>query len=172
MSDSVWPHGLQPTRLLCPWDFPGRSTGVISLKNLDLPSFPRRDLFLSPRWGQAPMLNVSLYTLYLPCHVHSSPVTKESSWRKCLKSRNYVVLVHHCISTPGLWVRSKYLWNKCLSKKWWDWKLHVFQWSLYQNDIYCTVSWARESFSREPVGIPRQWFCAWGVWSLRCQICC
>ena len=22
------PHGLQPTRLLCPWDFPGRNTGV------------------------------------------------------------------------------------------------------------------------------------------------
>ena len=28
MSDSVRPHGLQPTRLLCPWDFPGKSTGV------------------------------------------------------------------------------------------------------------------------------------------------
>jgi len=28
MSDSVWPHGLQPTRLLHPWDFPGKSTGV------------------------------------------------------------------------------------------------------------------------------------------------
>jgi len=28
MSDSSRPHGLQPTRLLCPWDFPGRSTGV------------------------------------------------------------------------------------------------------------------------------------------------
>ena len=28
MSDSVWPHGLQPTRLLCSWDFPGKSTGV------------------------------------------------------------------------------------------------------------------------------------------------
>ena len=27
-SDSSWPHGLQPTRLLCPWDFPGKSTGV------------------------------------------------------------------------------------------------------------------------------------------------
>uniref|UniRef100_A0AC11DZ83 S100 calcium binding protein A13 n=1 Tax=Ovis aries TaxID=9940 RepID=A0AC11DZ83_SHEEP len=24
MSDSQRPHGLQPTRLLCPWDFPGR----------------------------------------------------------------------------------------------------------------------------------------------------
>ena len=28
VSDSVRPHGLQPTRLLCPWDFPGKSTGV------------------------------------------------------------------------------------------------------------------------------------------------
>ena len=25
---SSWPHGLQPTRLLHPWDFPGKSTGV------------------------------------------------------------------------------------------------------------------------------------------------
>ena len=28
MSDSLQPHGLQPTRLLRPWDFPGKSTGV------------------------------------------------------------------------------------------------------------------------------------------------
>ena len=28
MSDSLRPHGLQPTRLLSPWDFPGKSTGV------------------------------------------------------------------------------------------------------------------------------------------------
>ena len=28
MSDSQQPHGLQPTRLLRPWDFPGKSTGV------------------------------------------------------------------------------------------------------------------------------------------------
>ena len=27
-SNSLQPHGLQPTRLLCPWDFPGKSTGV------------------------------------------------------------------------------------------------------------------------------------------------
>ena len=27
-SDSVRPQGLKPTRLLCPWDFPGKSTGV------------------------------------------------------------------------------------------------------------------------------------------------
>ena len=28
MSDSLQPHGLQPTRLLSPWDFPGKRTGV------------------------------------------------------------------------------------------------------------------------------------------------
>ena len=28
VSDSSQPHGLQPTRLLRPWDFPGKSTGV------------------------------------------------------------------------------------------------------------------------------------------------
>ena len=28
MSDSVWPHRQQPTRLLCPWDSPGKNTGV------------------------------------------------------------------------------------------------------------------------------------------------
>ena len=28
VSNSSWPHGLQPTRLLHPWDFPGKSTGV------------------------------------------------------------------------------------------------------------------------------------------------
>ena len=28
MSDSVWPQRQQPTRLLCPWDSPGKNTGV------------------------------------------------------------------------------------------------------------------------------------------------
>ena len=28
VSNSSRPHGLQPTRLLSPWDFPGKSTGV------------------------------------------------------------------------------------------------------------------------------------------------
>ena len=28
VSDSSRPRRLQPTRLLCPWDFPGKSTGV------------------------------------------------------------------------------------------------------------------------------------------------
>ena len=27
MSDSLSPHGQKPTRLLCPWDSPGKNTG-------------------------------------------------------------------------------------------------------------------------------------------------
>ena len=26
LSDSLWPHGWQPAKLLCPWDFPGKNT--------------------------------------------------------------------------------------------------------------------------------------------------
>ena len=28
VSDFLQPHGLQPTRFLCPWDYPGKSTGI------------------------------------------------------------------------------------------------------------------------------------------------
>ena len=28
VSDSLGPHGLWSTRLLCPWDFPGKNSGV------------------------------------------------------------------------------------------------------------------------------------------------
>ena len=28
ISDSLWPHELQPAGLLCPWDFPRKNTGV------------------------------------------------------------------------------------------------------------------------------------------------
>ena len=28
MSESLQPHGLQPTRFFCPWDFSGKNTGV------------------------------------------------------------------------------------------------------------------------------------------------
>ena len=42
MSDSSWRHGLQPTRLLRPWDFPDRSTGVgcHCLLRLEIDCFP------------------------------------------------------------------------------------------------------------------------------------
>ena len=29
VSNCLWSHGLWPTRFLCPWDFPGKNTGVV-----------------------------------------------------------------------------------------------------------------------------------------------
>ena len=53
MYNSLWSHGLQPTRFLCPWDFPGKNPGVgchfflqeifpTQRLNLDLPIVGRR----------------------------------------------------------------------------------------------------------------------------------
>ena len=45
IADSSRPHGLQPTRLLHPWEFPGKSTGV----GCHCLMFT----FFSERWGQS-----------------------------------------------------------------------------------------------------------------------
>ena len=53
VSDSWRPDGLQPTRLLCPWDFPGKSTGVgchCLLRFLLLPFLPAAQ---SQRWDKS-----------------------------------------------------------------------------------------------------------------------
>ena len=46
VSNSLQPHGLQPTRLCCPWDFPGKSTRV----ECQLPSPRIRQLYLKLHW--------------------------------------------------------------------------------------------------------------------------
>ena len=48
VSDSSRPHGPQPTRLLHPWDFPGKSTGVFSpfLKSRSKNFWPRLNKIL------------------------------------------------------------------------------------------------------------------------------
>ena len=45
MSNSFWPHGLFPTRLLSPWDSPGKNTGVDS-HSLFWGTFPTQGLNL------------------------------------------------------------------------------------------------------------------------------
>ena len=79
MSNSVRPHGLQPTRLLHPWDFPGKSTGVGCHCLLHL--VWSSSLLISP---SVSMLSSSLcaslinyFTLSFPAH--TSPLYPELS---------------------------------------------------------------------------------------------
>ena len=41
MSDSLWLCGLKPTRVLCPWDSPGKNTGVVTVSSSRGSSQPR-----------------------------------------------------------------------------------------------------------------------------------
>ena len=83
MSNFLWSHGLYPTRLLCPWDSPGKNTGVVCHSLLQgifpthgsNPGFPhyRQILYCLSHWRllETPHLacSFSLYCLGL----HLSP---------------------------------------------------------------------------------------------------
>ena len=47
-SDSLRPHGLSPTRLLCPWDSPGRILEWVAISSSRKSSWPRDQTLLSP----------------------------------------------------------------------------------------------------------------------------
>ena len=65
VSDSSPPHGLQPTRLLRPWDFPGKSTGVGC-------HCPLRCWFYHPLYSSLLLLATKSLSLYSDSNVSIS----------------------------------------------------------------------------------------------------
>ena len=61
VSNSLWPHGLEPTKFLCSWDFPGKITGVGS-------HFLLQRIFLTQRSN-----------LHLLCLLHCRQILSHSS---------------------------------------------------------------------------------------------
>ena len=57
--DSLQPHGLQPARLLCPWNSPGQYTGVGS-RSLLQETFPTQGLNSGLPYMQADSLPAEL----------------------------------------------------------------------------------------------------------------
>ena len=64
VSNSLQPHGLQPTRLLCPWDFPGKSAGVGCHCLLHIPSWD------NPKVNNGPWVIIRCQYRFISC---SSP---------------------------------------------------------------------------------------------------
>ena len=76
ISDSLWPHGLWPTRLLCPWDSPGKNTGAgchFLLQGIFPTHGPnlgllhcRQNLYCLSHWG-SPCSNRVVINWHVPC---------------------------------------------------------------------------------------------------------
>ena len=101
LSDSLWPHGLQPTRLLSPWNSPGKKTGVgchfllqeIFLIQESNPGLLRcRQIFFFPtELREKPMFGASITILGL------------DSWglAECLCVTVYLCNLRPCLMLPG-----------------------------------------------------------------------
>ena len=94
MSSSLQAHGLRPARLLCPWDCPGKNTGVgchCLLQGIFKPTSPAWQADSSPL--SHPEVHVSTYT-YVWKKRHSSPwenhkiVLHTPDWQKIQLENN------------------------------------------------------------------------------------
>ena len=98
VSHSLWPHEPQPTRLLCPWNFPGTNTGVGSYSLL-------QGIFLTQG------LNLSLLhgrqILYHPSHqVSPSLQDADPTCGQSGVARSLLCYINWILAYPFLWYRS------------------------------------------------------------------
>ena len=84
VSNSLRPHGLYPTRLLCPWDFPGNSTGVDC-------HFLLQGIF--PTQGSNPGLPHRRQTLYCLSHQEYYIVFKNNGINMSIDMKRYLCYI-------------------------------------------------------------------------------
>ena len=86
VSHSLHPHGLKPTRLLCPWNFPGKNTGVScrflfileDLPNPGLESMSLASSALAGRFFTTEPPGIPLVNAYWPTKLRLSWATTSS----------------------------------------------------------------------------------------------
>ena len=96
MSDSLWLYGLQPTRLLCPWDSPGKNTGMgchFLLQGIFLPQGSNLHL---------------LHLLHHRCVLY----TNSATWEQCLETIQIFQILKRLIKTR--WCKKKIFIAKLL----------------------------------------------------------
>ena len=98
MSDSLWPHRLRPARLLCPWNFPGKNTGVGC-------HFLLQGIF--PTQGSNPNLLCLLHWQVdsLPLSHLGSPFPRTENSLNCPRTSLVVQWLRICLPIPGTWVK-------------------------------------------------------------------
>ena len=120
LSDSLQPHGLQPTRLLHPWDSPGRNTGVGC-------HFLLQEIF--PTQGSNLGLPYCRQTLYHLSHQEvlvDITITETESWKRLLNVEGRYI---SCICHVNVLVRGQQ--NPVLNQLIWWWNL--------KNSMICSL---------------------------------
>ena len=119
------PHGLQPTRLLHPWDFPGKSTGVgchCLLRKLILQTNKEKFLPRIP-WGQSILVDTTLYiVLYPPT---ASTLLTAKSLQSCPTLCNPIDGSPPGSLVPGILQARTLEWVAISFSNAWKWKLKV-----------------------------------------------
>ena len=82
VSDSLRPRGLYPTRLLCPWDSPGKNTGVGCHCLL-------QEIFLTQRSNEVLLHCWFFYYLSYQRSPHEFTHTHTHKWNKLLRIYHY-----------------------------------------------------------------------------------
>ena len=110
MSDSSRPHGLQPTRLLRPRDFPGKSTGVGChrlLRNVyDAPlKKQQREKFHSPREGEGVTFGLLRGSKKTTTRTHKRGNQPQKFSYQNLLCSSHLRIRKHLLFRGGRWVR-------------------------------------------------------------------
>ena len=94
VSDSLLHFGLWPIRLLCPWDFPGKNTGVgchVLLQGIFLTQVLNPRLLLSSAFFiTSATWEAQKCSIFL--HVENKVIIVYAIWRKCLTNKYHFFL--------------------------------------------------------------------------------
>ena len=133
VSDSLWPHGLEPTRLLCSWDSPSKNTGVGCHSLLQGISQPRDRTHISCSAGRF----FTVWATRKPIFIGKETNSECQSWSQVLfpPHQGEVLLegpflFHACeCFVLGLWCTVKE--HELGVRHTWVWRLTLYLFALY-----------------------------------------
>ena len=134
MSDSSRPHGLQPTRLLCLWDFPGKSTGV-GCYCLLRQSLSHVQIFVTP-WTAAHQASLSI--------TKSRNLLKLMSIESVMPS-NHLTLCHPLLLLPSIFPSIRVFSSESVLRirwpKYWSFNFSISSSTEYSGLISFRMDW-------------------------------